>query len=75
MLETAVPASAIDEIAEMGRCAAARGWVPATSGNFSCRIDDRFAAVTRSGIDKGRIGPQDVVAVPIDGPLPAGVSA
>ncbi len=70
-----MPPSAAADLAEIGRFVAARGWVPATSGNFSCRIDEHFAAVTRSGIDKGNIRPQDVVAVPVEGPLPAGVSA
>jgi methylthioribulose-1-phosphate dehydratase len=75
MLDLAVPASVAEDLAAIGRFVAARGWVPATSGNFSCRIDGTHAAVTRSGIDKGRIRPQDVIAVPIAGELPAGVSA
>jgi len=75
MLDVAVPPQAAADLAAIGRFAAARGWVPATSGNFSCRIDEAFAAVTRSGIDKGNIRPEDVVAVPLTGELPAGVSA
>ena len=65
----------VDEIAAFGRLAAARGWVPATSGNFSCRIDRRHAAVTRSGIDKGAIGPDDIAVVALGDPVPAGMSA
>ncbi|MGB6986862.1 MAG: methylthioribulose 1-phosphate dehydratase [Candidatus Aquilonibacter sp.] len=75
MLDVAVPASVAGDLAAIGRFVAARGWVPATSGNFSCRIDGDYAAVTRSGIDKGNIRPQDLVAVPLLGDLPAGVSA
>jgi methylthioribulose-1-phosphate dehydratase len=67
--------SAYEEIAAFGRFAAARGWVPATAGNFSHRLDATTALVTRSGIDKGAIGPGDVAAVPIAGPIPAGMSA
>lgn len=63
------------EIAGVGRFASERGWVPATAGNFSCRIDDRSIAITRSGIDKGNIKPGDLIVVPLQGPLPAGVSA
>ncbi len=71
----AVPQSAIDNIAAFGRYAASRGWVPATAGNFSCRIDAHHAAITRSGIDKGTIDSQGVAAVAIDAPLPPGLSA
>lgn len=75
MLQVAIPPSLAQSIADAGRFASERGWVPATAGNFSARIDAGYAAVTRSGIDKGRIRPEDLVAVPIDGALPAGVSA
>ncbi len=64
------------ELAALGRFAAERGWVPATSGNFSRRLDASHALVTRSGTDKGALRvPGDVIAIALDGPLPAGVSA
>lgn len=69
------PASIVEEIAAFGRFAASRGWIPATAGNFSCRIDERFAAVTRSGIDKGAIGANDIAVVAIGESAPAGISA
>ena len=71
----AAPPDAVESIAAIGRFAAARGWVPATSGNFSCRIDARTIAVTRSGVDKGNLGPGDVAAIDIDAPIPPGLSA
>jgi methylthioribulose-1-phosphate dehydratase len=71
----APPPAVVDAIASFGRFAASRGWVPATAGNFSHRIDAGHAAVTRSGIDKGAIGPDDVAALALDGPIPAGMSA
>ncbi len=40
-------------VIEAGRHARGRGWVPATSGNFSVRIDEAHIAITRSGVDKG----------------------
>jgi len=70
-----VAPAAAEELAAFGRFAAARGWIAATSGNFSRRLDARHALVTRSGIDKGAIGPGDVAVVPLDGPVPAGMSA
>ena len=66
---------AVEAIAAFGRFASARGWVAATSGNFSCRLDAAHALVTRSGIDKGAIGAADVAVVPLAGPIPAGMSA
>ncbi len=53
-------------IAEAGRELAERGWTPATSSNFSMRLDDRHAAVTVSGRDKGRLGETDVMVVDFD---------
>ncbi len=70
-----VPAEAVYDIAELGRFAASRGWVPATSGNFSRRIDAETIAVTRSGADKGNLTAADIVAIRLADPIPAGVSA
>jgi methylthioribulose-1-phosphate dehydratase len=65
----------IEDIAAFGRFAASRGWVPATSGNFSRRIDAQHVALTRSGIDKGTIRAEDVAVLSIGEPPPRGVSA
>ncbi|GAB6197156.1 methylthioribulose 1-phosphate dehydratase [Lysobacter xanthus] len=46
---------------------AARGWTPATSSNFSHRLDDRHAAITVSGRDKGRLVPDDIMVVDLEG--------
>jgi len=46
---------------------AARGWTPATSSNFSRRLDARHAAITVSGKDKGRLRPDDIMVVDLDG--------
>ena len=43
------------------------GWTPATSSNFSCRLDDRHAAITVSGLDKGRLTEADIMVVDFDG--------
>lgn len=44
-----------------------RGWTPATSSNFSERLDDRHAAITVSGRDKGRLSEADIMVVDFDG--------
>ncbi|MFI4970447.1 MAG: methylthioribulose 1-phosphate dehydratase [Lysobacterales bacterium] len=55
------------QIAEAGRDLGARGWTPATSGNFSMRLDAGHAAVTVSGRDKGHLGVEDVMVVDLHG--------
>ena len=55
------------EIIEATRELSARGWTPATSSNFSMRLDDRHAAVTVSGRDKGGLGAGDIMVVDLDG--------
>ncbi len=61
------------EIIDAGLFLHDRGWVPATSGNFSARLDRDWAAVTASGKHKGRLAHNDVLAVDMDGrPLNAG---
>ena len=69
-----VPASSTEslrtcgaEIARVGAELAAHGWTPATSSNFSMRMDDSIIAVTISGRDKGALTPDDVMAVGLDG--------
>lgn len=56
-----------EQIAACGRDIAARGWTPATSGNFSLRLDDRHIAITVSGRDKGRLSTDDVMVIDLDG--------
>lgn len=46
-----------------GREIHARGWVPATSGNFSARLDETHAAITVSGRHKGRLDEDDIMVV------------
>ncbi|RZZ90421.1 methylthioribulose 1-phosphate dehydratase [Pseudoxanthomonas winnipegensis] len=50
-------------VAELARL----GWTPATSSNFSERLDDRHAAITVSGADKGRMGREHIMVVDFDG--------
>ncbi|HEY8314542.1 MAG TPA: methylthioribulose 1-phosphate dehydratase [Candidatus Baltobacteraceae bacterium] len=68
-------AAIVEEIAAAGRFAAERGWVPATGGNFSRRIDARSIAITRSGAAKDRLTGRDIAIVALDEQTPAGVSA
>ncbi|MCF7220792.1 methylthioribulose 1-phosphate dehydratase [Marilutibacter chinensis] len=44
-----------------------RGWTPATSSNFSLRMDDEHVAITVSGRDKGKLTEADIMVVDLDG--------
>jgi methylthioribulose-1-phosphate dehydratase len=68
-------ADAAREIVEVGRFLSVRNFVPATSGNFSRRLDARTAAVTRSGVDKGELTEADIWALDLHAPPPPGSSA
>lgn len=59
--------AAAQSLCDAGRELAARGWTPATSSNFSQRIDGAEAAITISGRDKGRLAPADIMRVDLDG--------
>jgi methylthioribulose-1-phosphate dehydratase len=59
--------SAVEALIQVGRYADQRGWVPATSGNFSVRLDDESIAVTVSGRHKGQLGAADVMRVDLHG--------
>ena len=62
------------QIADAGRELGAAGWTPATSSNFSMRLDEDHAAVTISGRDKGRLGIDDIMVVDLCG-RPVGTDA
>lgn len=51
---------------------AAAGWVPATSGNFSMRVDATRIAITRSGADKGQLTPDGILLIDMHGKVVSG---
>lgn len=54
-------------LVEAGRFFFGRGWVPATSGNFSARLGPQEALLTVSGRHKGRLTEDDFLRVDLDG--------
>ncbi|WP_019962228.1 methylthioribulose 1-phosphate dehydratase [Woodsholea maritima] len=65
-------ARAADAICEAGRLLDGRGMAPASSGNYSMRLDDGSLALTVSGHHKGRLEPDMIMRVSMDGtPLEA----
>ncbi|HET8764813.1 MAG TPA: methylthioribulose 1-phosphate dehydratase [Rhodanobacter sp.] len=63
-----------EAIAHAAHEVAARGWTPATSSNFSMRVDAAHAAITISGRDKGRLRADDIMLVDAAG-NPVGTTA
>ena len=43
------------------------GWTPATSGNFSHRLDHQHALITVSGCDKSRLTEADLIVIDLAG--------
>ncbi|MGR8980842.1 MAG: methylthioribulose 1-phosphate dehydratase [Gammaproteobacteria bacterium] len=54
---------AANEICDAGRFIDNKGWVPATSGNFSVRLPDGNIAITVSGKHKGRLQIDDIMLI------------
>lgn len=53
----------IQSIVDAGRFLYGRGWSPATSSNYSCRLNDSEVLVTVSGKHKGQLTMDDVMRV------------
>lgn len=66
-LRAPVPPSVADAVVQAGRRLDARGWVPATAGNLSQRLDQNRIAITRSSVHKGFLTAADVIVVGLDG--------
>jgi len=56
----------IEQLCATARACYARGWVPATSGNFSVRSGGRIF-ITPTGLDKGTLTPADLLEIDLEG--------
>ncbi|MEQ1529481.1 MAG: methylthioribulose 1-phosphate dehydratase [Methylococcales bacterium] len=54
------------QLVEAGRFIDGKGWVPATSGNFSARLPDGNIAITVSGKHKGHLQIDDIMLIDAD---------
>ena len=61
-----------EQIVEAGRRLWLRGLVAASDGNISCRLEDGTFMITRSGVAKGFLTPDDLLRVDEDGRVLAG---
>ena len=57
---------AAQQLVDAGRFIDSKGWVPATSGNFSARLPDGTIAITVSGKHKGRLVLDDIMLIDAD---------
>ncbi len=62
-----IPKGALGAVIDAGRLFHGRGWVPATAGNFSIRLDAGTLAVTTSGRHKGELTASDFMRVDLQG--------
>lgn len=58
---------AAQQLIAAGRFIDSKGWVPATSGNFSARLANGNIAITVSGKHKGRLQIDDIMVIDADG--------
>lgn len=56
-----------DALARAGRWLAGHGWTPATSSNFSARLDPEHIAITVSGGDKGGLDRRGIMVIDLEG--------
>lgn len=57
----------IAQLIEAGHTLHKLGMVPATSGNFSARLDDEHIVITVSGVHKGHLTQNDFMIMGLDG--------
>src|SRR5579862_7029439 len=71
MADTASLNEEIEQLCTTARNCYARGWVPATSGNFSVRWGSRIF-ITPTCLDKGTLTPETLLEIDMDGAAIAG---
>lgn len=62
-----IPEAAVRAVVEAGRRLAEQGWVPATAGNLSVRLEGGRVAITRSGFHKAYLTAEAVMAMDPEG--------
>ena len=63
ILETELFQARAAELRDVGRFFHTRNWAPATSGNYSARVDQEHVAVTVSGAHKGELSDEEIMVV------------
>ena len=58
---------AAQSLIAVGKFLDAKGFAPATSGNYSARLDAEYAAITLSGAAKGNLTQEQILMIDMDG--------
>lgn len=58
---------ATQALIKVGKFCDSKGWAPATSGNYSARLDAEYAAITLSGAAKGHLTAEQILMIDMDG--------
>jgi L-fuculose-phosphate aldolase len=56
-----------EDIVRFGRCLYDRGFIAATDGNLSVRLDENRLLITPTSMCKGHMQPEDLVIIDLDG--------
>lgn len=67
VIDLAIYAEKAQQVIAAGQFLYAEGWSPATSSNYSARIDDSHLAITVSGKHKGQLQAEDIMVVDLQG--------
>lgn len=67
MIDVTHYARAAQALIDAGSFLYGKGWSPATSSNYSARIDAEHVAITVSGRHKGQLKPGDIMMVDLEG--------
>lgn len=67
MIDVTRYAQAAQAIIDAGSFLYAKGWSPATSSNYSAKVDESHIAITVSGRHKGQLKAGDVMLVDLEG--------
>jgi methylthioribulose-1-phosphate dehydratase len=67
VIDLAIYAAKSQEVIAAGQFLYAEGWSPATSSNYSARIDEQNLAITVSGKHKGQLKAEDIMVVDLSG--------
>ena len=65
--DKSIIADAAQSLIKVGKFFEGKGWAPATSGNYSARLDAEFAAITLSGAAKGSLTPESILTIDMEG--------
>ncbi|MEY3220439.1 MAG: hypothetical protein RIT27_1796 [Pseudomonadota bacterium] len=67
MIEETTFQIAAQSICNIGRFLYNKGWCPATSSNFSVRLNEHLIAITASGKLKGELAEKDILLIDMNG--------